>query len=268
MADSDNPSDPGHRTGLPRWMFAGLVIVVLIVLSVRFLYSKVSDDDASDAAVSRNNSSDDTEQEELDRVTTTLADDNVAIDPECPAEDGSSERAVQFTGPPPTCIDPSATYVAEIETTRGDFEITLDPSQAEANVNNFVFLARYSYYEGVGFHRIIPGFVAQAGDPTGPQVGAGDPGYSVEDEPPTRQPYYPLLSVAIANQFPEPDTGSSQFFIVTGEAGEALDPNYSRIGQVTAGEDVVAAIDQTGAPDGSGDPLELTVIEHITITES
>jgi cyclophilin family peptidyl-prolyl cis-trans isomerase len=265
MADSGS-TDSGHRTGLPRWMFLGLALVVVAVLAVRFLYSKVSDDDASDANVGNNAQGQ--QEEEPERVTTTLIENAVPVEPICPEEDGSSERIVAFTGPPPTCIDPAATYVADVETTRGDFQITLDPSSAPVNVNNFVFLARYHFYDGVGFHRIIPGFVAQAGDPVGPQVGAGGPGYSVEDEPPAQQPYYPPLSVAIANRFPEPDSGSSQFFIVTGPEGEALDPNYARIGQVTAGDDVIAAIDETGATDGSGEPLDLTVIESITITES
>jgi cyclophilin family peptidyl-prolyl cis-trans isomerase len=264
MADNDSSSDPGHRTGLPRWMFLGLALVVVVVLGVRFIYSKVSDDDAGDATIDHTPQ----QTEEPERVTTTLAEPGTPVEPTCPAEDGSSERVLAFTGPPPTCIDPTKTYVADVETTRGDFEITLDPAGAPANVNNFVFLARYHYYEGVGFHRIIPGFVAQAGDPIGPQVGTGDPGYSVADEPPAQAPFYPPLSVAVANRFPEADTGSSQFFIVTGPEGEALDPNYSRIGQVTAGDDVITAINETGASDGSGEPLELTVIESITITES
>ncbi len=265
MADTKT-SEPGQRTGLPRWMFLGLAMLVVAVLGVRFLYSKVSDDDASDAVADRNGQDEDTEQ--LPRVTTTLTDNAVPVEPTCPAEDGSSERFVAFSGPPPECIDPTRTYVAQIQTTRGDFEMTLDPSGAPINVNNFVFLARYHYYDGVGFHRIIPGFVAQAGDPVGPVIGAGGPGYTVEDEPPADQPFYPPLSVAVANRFPEPDSGGGQFFIVTGPQGEALDPNYARIGQVTAGEEVVRAIDETGATDGSGDPIDLTVIESITITES
>jgi cyclophilin family peptidyl-prolyl cis-trans isomerase len=265
MADTKT-TEPGHRTGLPRWMFLGLAVVVLLVLGARFIYSKVSDDDASDASVDRDRQQQD--EDELEpRVTTTLTDNAVPVDPTCPAEDGSSERFVAFTGPPPECIDPTGTYVARVETTRGDFEITLDAAGAPINVNNFVFLARYHFYDGVGFHRIIPGFVAQAGDPVGPDVGNGGPGYTVDDEPPATAPYYPMLSVAIANRFPEPDSGGSQFFIVTGPEGEGLDPNYSRIGQVTAGDDVIAAIDQTGATDGSGDPIDLTVIESITVTE-
>jgi cyclophilin family peptidyl-prolyl cis-trans isomerase len=89
----------------------------------------------------------------------------------------------------------------------------------------------------------------------------------VKDEFPTKTPFYPKLSVAIANRFPETDTGSSQFFVVTGAQGEGLQPNYSRIGQVTSGADVISAIDKTGAADGSGDPLELTVIKSVTVTE-
>lgn len=191
MADT-KASDPGHRTGLPRWMFLGLALVIVAVLGIRWVYSKVSDDDAGDAGQSRSGQEQATE-EQPDRVTTTLIDNAVPVEPTCPAEDGSSERFVAFTGPPPDCIDPAATYVAQVQTTRGDFEITLDQSSAPVNVNNFVFLARYHFYDGVGFHRVVPGFVAQAGDPVGPVVGSGGPGYTVEDEPPTEQPYYPQL---------------------------------------------------------------------------
>jgi cyclophilin family peptidyl-prolyl cis-trans isomerase len=247
-------------------MFLGLALVIVAVLGIRWVYSKVSDEGAGDARPGRSAQQQEGE-EEPDRVTTTLTDNAVPVEPTCPAEDGSSERFVAFSGPPPQCIDPSATYVAQVRTTRGDFEITLDASGAPVNVNNFVFLARYHYYDGVGFHRVVPGFVAQAGDPVGPMIGAGGPGYTVEDETPAEAPFYPQLSVAIANSFPEIDSGGSQFFVVTGPQGEALDPNYSRIGQVTSGDDVIAAIDQTGATDGSGDPLELTVIESITIAE-
>lgn len=267
MADSSSSADSGHRTGLPRWMFLGLALVVVVVLGIRYVYSKVSDDGARDATIDRTGQQQE-DEDEPERVTTTLTDNAVPVEPTCPAEDGSSERFVAFSGQPPECIDPTRTYVARVETTRGDFEIALDPAGAPANVNNFVFLARYHFYDGVGFHRIIPGFVAQAGDPVGPVIGTGGPGYTVQDEPPTAQPYYPPLSVAIANRFPEPDSGGSQFFVVTGPEGEALDPNYARIGQVTSGDDVISAIDQTGATDGSGEPLELTVIESITIIES
>jgi cyclophilin family peptidyl-prolyl cis-trans isomerase len=267
MADTKTTEETGQRTGLPRWMFLGLALVVVLVLGIRWVYSKVSDDSASEAGQSRGSQVDGEGEPEPDRVTTTLTDNAVPVDPTCPAEDGSSERFVAFTGPPPECIDPSATYVAQVRTTVGEFEITLDPSSAPVNVNNFVFLARYHFYDGVGFHRIIPGFVAQAGDPVGPVPGQGGPGYTVDDEPPAGPPYYPALSVAIANRFPEPDSGGSQFFIVTGPEGEQLSPDFTRFGGVIAGSPVVEDIDGTGADDRSGTPTEPTVIERVTIEE-
>jgi Cyclophilin type peptidyl-prolyl cis-trans isomerase/CLD len=85
----------------------------------------------------------------------------------CPAADGSSPKQQQFDGPPPLCIDPAKTYTASLVTSKGTMAIALDPIGAPKTVNNFVFLARYHYFDGVVFHRIIPGFVLQGGDPTG-----------------------------------------------------------------------------------------------------
>ena len=105
---------------------------------------------------------------------------------ECPAADGSSPKTQRFKGPPPMCIDPEKTYTATMETTKGTMMIALDPIAAPKTVNNFVVLARYHYYDGVSFHRIIPGFVIQGGDPEG--TGRGGPGYKFEDELPKRRP--------------------------------------------------------------------------------
>lgn len=203
------------------------------------------------------------------RITTTVVDPEDAVDPECPEEDGSSPRRLEFTGPPPlSCLDPSATYIAEVETNRGDFQITLDQSDAPNAVNSFVFLARYHYYDGVGFHRVIKDFLAQAGDPIDPGVAGGDPGpgYLLAEEPPQEPPFYPEGSVAIANLYPSPNTTGSEIFIVTGRGGETLTPNYSRIGHITSGEEVVAAINATGSDDDVLPP-DLTVIESLTITQ-
>ena len=100
----------------------------------------------------------------------------------CPAPDGSSLKAQHFDGPPPMCIDVNKRYSAHMVTSKGDLVIALDPVAAPKTVNNFVFLARYHYYEGIVFHRVIPGFVLQGGDPTG--TGTGGPGYKFEDELP------------------------------------------------------------------------------------
>src|SRR5690606_9876298 len=85
----------------------------------------------------------------------------------CPAVDGSSERRTSFDAPPPMCIDPEKTYTAEMVTSMGSLTILLDPALAPKTVNSFVFLARYHYYDGIVFHRIIKDFMCQGGDPTG-----------------------------------------------------------------------------------------------------
>ena len=95
----------------------------------------------------------------------------MASDTPCPAADGSSPKRQQFDGPPPMCIDPSKRYTAEMVTSKGTMTIALDPAAAPRTVNNFVVLSRYHYYDGIVFHRVIPGFVVQGGDPTGPGRG-------------------------------------------------------------------------------------------------
>jgi cyclophilin family peptidyl-prolyl cis-trans isomerase len=213
------------------------------------------------------------EQESRDAaepVTTTVAQLGPPVEPECPDEDGSSARTLSFTGPPPLCIDPTRSYLATVETTQGDFEITLDARQAPLAVNSFVFLARWRYYEGVVFYRAVPDFVIQIGGPTGPTEPSGGPGYTIENEPPPDEPFYPDMSVVMAGATPESDDAhGALFFVVTGSDtpnGEPLAPEFSRMGHVTAGQDVVRAIEATGNRD-SGVPAEFTVIERVTIAE-
>jgi cyclophilin family peptidyl-prolyl cis-trans isomerase len=159
------------------------------------------------------------------------------------------------------CIDPAKRYTAEMVTNKGTLRIALDPAAAPNTVNSFVFLARYHYYDGIVFHRIIPGFVLQGGDPTG--TGTGGPGYKFDDELP-RPGRYELGSLAMANA--GPNTNGSQFFIISGPSGERLPPQYSLFGKVVSGLDVVEQIDAVGTKSGS--PSERVVIESVTITES
>ena len=180
---------------------------------------------------------------------------------ECPAPDGSSPKRQRFDGPPPMCIDPARTYGATMVTSKGTMTLHLDAAGAPNTVNNFVFLSRYHYYDGVGFHRIIPGFMVQGGDPEG--TGRGGPGYRFADELP-RPGRYAVGSLAMANA--GPDTNGSQFFIVSGPSGVGLPPQYSLFGKVVSGLDVVAAIEAVGT--GSGSPKEKVTIESVTITES
>lgn len=242
--------------------------VLLVVVGV-LLYNRLwgGDDDGDDRPLAEGGDQTPSEPAE-DEVTTTLAEVGEPVEPICPAADGSSPRQLQFSAPPPMCIDPAVTYIALVETTRGDFEITLDAPATPVTVNNFVFLARWHYYDGVGFHRIIPGFVAQTGDPFSGEASTGGPGYTIADELPAGEaPFYPLMAVVMANSG-APNSGGSQFFIVTGPDGEQLPPSYSRFGSVTSGTPVVEAIAATGDEDRTGRPTELTVIERITVVES
>ena len=183
---------------------------------------------------------------------------------ECPAADGSSPRTQKFSGPPPMCIDPAKTYTATMVTNKGTMTIALDPVAAPNTVNNFVVLARYHYYDGIIFHRIIQGFMCQGGDPTG--TGRGGPGYKFNDELPKPREYQ-IGSVAMANS--GPNTNGSQFFVISGAAGASLQPNYSLFGQVVQGLDVVQAIDAVGIPGTQdGKPSEVVKINLITIKES
>src|SRR5437879_6385439 len=184
---------------------------------------------------------------------------------DCPAADGSSEKRQKFDGPLPMCIDASKRYTAEMVTNKGSLTIALDAASAPKTVNNFVVLSRYHYYDGVGFHRIIPGFVVQGGDAVGPKPGQGGPGYQFADELPTAgPPYYPLQSVAMANS--GANTNGSQFFIVTGAQGTSLPAQYSLFGKVTDGYDVVKQIETVGTAGGT--PSEVVTVTSVTITES
>jgi cyclophilin family peptidyl-prolyl cis-trans isomerase len=181
---------------------------------------------------------------------------------EQPAADGSSPRQTKFSEPFPLYIDPEKSYQAEIVTNHGTMTAYLHAKDAPKTVNNFVNLARYHYYDGIIFHRIIQGFMIQGGDPEG--SGRGGPGYRFEDELPAPGKYK-IGSLAMANA--GPNTNGSQFFIVSGANGVQLPPSYSLFGQLIAGDDVLAKIQ--GVPTGPQDrPKNDVVIESITITES
>lgn len=194
----------------------------------------------------------------------TAGDDADASIP-CPAEDGSSDPVLEFPAPPPDCLTPGASYTAVFDTSVGEMVAELDPEQAPITVNNFVYLARYHYYDGSTFHRVIQDFVIQGGDPVGDPPGTGGPGYTIDEEVP-EPGEYELGSLVMAKRTP-PSTTGAQFFVVTGPNGEALPNQYSLFGQVTEGLDVAEAI-QTVDTDGSDKPLEDVVINSITIIQS
>ncbi len=178
-----------------------------------------------------------------------------------PNPDGSSEKRQKFDAAPPMIIDPAKNYSATMVTSKGTLEMVLDAAAAPVTVNSFVFLARWHYYDGIVFHRVIPGFVLQGGDPTG--TGAGGPGYRFDDELP-KAGRYELGSLAMANA--GPNTNGSQFFVISGPDGMRLPPLYALFGKVVKGLDVVQAINDIGT--ASGRPNEQVVIESVTIHEN
>jgi len=196
----------------------------------------------------------------------------VACGAEAPETAGKPKP--QFSGPPPMKIDPEKTYIATMVTSCGTIEIELDPKNAPQTVNSFVFLANHGFFDGQYLTRIDTSIdVLQGGDPTG--TGSGGPGYSIPDELQGGEQYAPGV-FAMANA--GPNTGGSQFFIITGENGHNLDsnPNYTIFGQVIKGLDVAQRIqklpikDPAAAQQGdiSGQaPKQAVYFESVTIAE-
>jgi len=164
-----------------------------------------------------------------------------------------ADRNDMYSQPPAMQIDPARTYVATISTAKGDIVVQLDAGAAPQTVNNFVFLARQGFYDGLTFHRVEPDFVIQGGDPTG--TGAGGPGYTVPAE---IQLTHVEGAIAMARRGDEANptraSSGSQFYITLAPTS-FLDGAYTVFGHVTEGMDVVKAI-------AIGD-----VIDKITITE-
>ena len=192
----------------------------------------------------------------------------VAVRAGCPASPQTRVNEQKYSAAPPMTIDTSKTYTATIKTTTGTFDVALDAKTAPTTVNNFVFLAQKGYYHCVIFHRVIPQFMDQTGDPTG--TGTGGPGYTIPDENPSRAatgtPQYPIGSVAMANTG-SPNSGGSQFFIVAGPQGESLPNSYALFGSLSSGMNVVNTINQQGS--ARGVPPDVTQrILSVTIHES
>jgi len=161
-------------------------------------------------------------------------------------------------------LDKSKTYIATVATTCGEFEITLDAKRAPITGGSFKYLADQKFYDGLTFHRIVPDFVIQGGDPAG--TGEGGPGYSVEEAPPSDLKYEEGI-VAMAKTADEPaGTSGSQFFIVTGAAAAQLGPDYALLGKVTEGMDIAKKIGNIQAgPDGA--PAAQVVMKNVTVEE-
>lgn len=178
---------------------------------------------------------------------------------ECPPEQKPAQRPTSFPAPPERCIEDGVDYSAEVVTSEGAFVVDLLEDEAPGTVNNFVVLARSGWYDGDDFHRVVPGFVNQAGDPVGDPPGTGGPGYTFADELPGSVADYVEGAVAMANSGPA--TNGSQWFVCVDCSG-LPGPDYSLFGRVTEGMDVVRRINELGQPDQTPSrPIAITSIE-------
>ncbi len=227
----------------------------ILILAVALLAAGCGGADDETAGTSVTTESTDT------TATATVGPDgcsDVAV-PEAREDGGATE--------PKERLDPEKTVKLVFTTNCGSFTITLDQAKAPATTASLVSLAKAGFYDNTIFHRIVPGFVIQGGDPT--QQGSGGPGYSTVDPPPADSKYTEGV-VAMAKTGAEaPGTSGSQFFVVSGPNAETLPPDYAIVGTVTSGMDTVKRIDGFGdANDPAGTPSRPVVVESVTVEES
>ncbi len=181
----------------------------------------------------------------------------------CPQVSAPKPRS-ESRKPPTTPLDASKSWTATVDTSCGPFTIKLDVKGSPNTTASFVSLARSGFFDDTTFHRIVPGFVIQGGDPTA--TGTGGPGYSVVDKPAAKTTY-PKGVVAMAKSQTEPaGTSGSQFFVVTGDAS-FLTPDYAVLGKVVDGMAVVDKIGKLGDPK-TEQPTQAVVVKRITISSS
>ncbi len=185
---------------------------------------------------------------------------------DCPKENSTLPRKTSFASAPAQNLDISKAYTAFICTDVGTVKVALNAEKAPTTVNNFVFLARNHFYNGLTFHRVVKDFVVQGGDPKGD--GSGGPGYSIKDELPPSASSYIAGSLAMANS--GPNTSGSQFFIVLSDnsAKSLSAPSYSLFGQVITGMDVVKKIESDGGTGSAGKPTKVHKMTRVVIQES
>lgn len=268
-----------------------LVGVLVVGVAVAALVILAQEDPPGDEEADGSTTTTSTEPEDTSSTTAPAAPVSLPAGPEgatiegetpCPAEDGTEERVATFAQAPPTCIEAGATFEADLAidlvdeageaTEAGTITMALDSSVSPTMVNNFVVLARYGFYDGIPFHRLMPDFVAQVGgsgapgaDGT-PDYGTTGPGYSLPDE--EHPDAYAVGDVAMARA---EEVSGSQFFIVTSEQGLApLDQagNYPLLGKVTAGLDLAVEMASKGDTASNGTPTALYVIRDVTIRQA
>jgi peptidyl-prolyl cis-trans isomerase B (cyclophilin B) len=177
----------------------------------------------------------------------------------CKQVEAPQPKRVSYKAPRQT-VQKGEKLTAVVDTSCGSFEIALDGKRAPKTVNSFVFLAEKGFYDGLGFHRVAPGFVIQGGDPLG--NGTGGPGYSVDEKPPANLSYT-KGTVAMAKSSAEPPGRSGSQFYVVLAADAGLEPEFALVGRVSKGFDTVERIGELGNP--AEEPEQTVLIEKISI---
>ena len=177
----------------------------------------------------------------------------------CKEVEAPAPKNVSFKKPKQV-LKPGEEATAVVKTSCGTFEIALDTKRAPKTANSFAFLSEEGFYDDLTFHRVVPGFVIQGGDPEG--TGTGGPGYSVTEKPPANLAYTKGVVAMAKSSADPPGRSGSQFFVVTGpDAG--LPPEYALVGKVSKGFDAVARIEKLGGPEEK--PTQTVLIEEVTI---
>ena len=197
------------------------------------------------------------DDDEPDATTTSAGEQADCVTVEQPApKDEKFEK-------PGQALDPGEPASATVDTSCGSFVIELDTKRSPQTANSFAFLAEQGFYDDTIFHRIVPGFVIQGGDPRGD--GTGGPGYSIREPPPQRTTYRTGLVAMAKTGIEPPGTSGSQFFVVSAPADAGLPPDYAVLGEVSEGLDVVKTIGALETDPSTEKPLEPVTIDSVTI---
>jgi peptidyl-prolyl cis-trans isomerase B (cyclophilin B) len=219
-----------------RWIILGVFALIAVAIVAVILISRSGDDSGSDANA------------------------NAKVGKNGCKKVSAPEPREESLPAPEEKVEKGEELTAVVETSCGTFKIALDTTRAPKTANSFAYLAEEGFYDDLTFHRIVPEFVIQGGDPEG--TGAGGPGYKVTEKPPANLAYTKGV-VAMAKSATEPPgTSGSQFFVVTG-ADAGLPPEYALVGKVSEGMDVVERIGNLGTPEEK--PKQTVLIEKVTI---
>lgn len=261
------------------WTAIGGLVVLVLVLAFLFSVLGGDDDNGQDVATDTGDTTTeefgDTETESPGELTETAepseGDEEAAEPVECPAEDGSSERRIDFPAPPPNCLVEGATYEAIFDTSEGEIRVLLDTEETPQTTNNFVYLARYGYYDDTEIFRSNTGIeIIQGGSPHTNTNSDPGPGYTIPDEGDswTYEPGDLVMARTAA-----PNSASAQFFFSTGPGTSGLDAQgtYVVFGKTVEGMDVLEAIMDNHVDSGAGGegaPDPIPVINSVTIVQS